>query len=299
MAEGPWRQHPDLLRWLDHLRHEKGASPRTVEAYLRDLQQFAAACPDFAAARWPAVSEADVRRVLGQRFRQGIQPASLRRWLSAIRNFYRWLDRQGQVRRNPADGIRAPKAARTLPEVMEVDVIGHLIQSLPADERGQRDRLIIELFYGCGLRLSELAGLRRGQLDFENGEIRVTGKGNKTRVVPFGGQAARAARQWLARHPGQAEDWLFPGRNGHLHVNTIQKMLKRRAQQAGIWQHLHPHMLRHSYATHLLQSSGNLRAVQLLLGHASISTTQVYTHLDFQHLMRVYEKTHPRARQKD
>ncbi len=299
MAEAHWRQNPVVQRWLDYLRHEKGASPHTVEAYLRDLAQLAAEHPAFAAGDWQAVHEADLRRILGKRFRQGVKSASLKRWLSAIRTFYRWLDRQGLSGGNPADGIRAPKGARSLPAVMEVDVIAHLIHSLPADERGLRDRLILELFYGCGLRLSELASLRRGQLDFENGQIRVTGKGNKTRIVPFSGKAVEAARQWLQQQPGQARDWLFPGRNGHLHVNTIQKMLQRRARQAGIPQHLHPHLLRHSYASHLLQSSGNLRAVQLLLGHASISTTQVYTHLDFQHLMRVYEKTHPRARRKD
>ncbi len=294
-----WKQTPALQGWLQYLQHEKGASPRTLEAYLRDLSVLAEAHTEFAAGHWQAVHEADLRTLLGQRFRQGLKPASLRRWLSSVRGFYRWLQRRNLCSHNPAADIRAPRGERKLPEVLEVDLIGHLIDSLPADEAGLRDRLVLELFYGCGLRLSELAGLRRGQLDFDNGEIRVTGKGNKERVVPFGGKAVEAARQWLATCPGEADDWLFPGRNGHLHVSTIQKMLRRRARQAGIWQSLHPHMLRHSFATHLLQSSGNLRAVQMLLGHASIGTTQIYTHLDFQHLMRVYEKTHPRARQKN
>ena len=300
MAEtGAWRQWPQVQQWRRHLMHERGLSSHTVEAYLRDLSRLARDHAAFAAGRWGEVHEADLRDLLGRYFRQGLKPSSLSRWLSSVRAFYRWMERQGLCRQNPAALLKPPRAGRNLPQVVDVDVIARLIDSLPDDEAGCRDRLILELFYGCGLRLSELAGLRREQLDFDNGEIRITGKGGKTRVVPFGGKAAEAARSWLALRPGEGRQWLFPGRKHHLHPSTIQKMLARRARQAGLWQHLHPHMLRHAFATHLLQSSGNLRAVQLMLGHASIGTTQVYTHLDFQHLMRVYEKTHPRAGKKD
>jgi integrase/recombinase XerC len=219
--------------------------------------------------------------------------------LSACRSFFNFLARDGAVAANPAAGVHSPKLRRKLPEVLDVDEVGALLEFPPGDPEAVRDRALFELLYSSGLRVSELTGVHWRDLDFGEGLVRVTGKGSKTRIVPVGGKAL-AALQTLREqdHPG-ADDVLVHGRLGRpLTANGVRARLKRRARDQGVWKRVYPHLLRHSFASHMLESSGDLRAVQEMLGHADISTTQIYTHLDFQHLARVYDAAHPRARRK-
>ena len=211
----------------------------------------------------------------------------------------RWLLKQGRIATNPTDGVRAPKAPRKLPQVLDVDEAGALVGSDSGGRLALRDRAMLELFYSSGLRLSELVGLRWQDLDLQGGEVRVLGKGSKTRVLPVGRHALAALRALGAAQGMRAESPIFRGRGGApIHPRTVQLRLKTLALQQGMPRHVHPHLLRHTFASHMLESSGDLRAVQELLGHADIATTQIYTHLDFQHLARVYDAAHPRARRK-
>ena len=274
-------------------------SPRTIEAYGEDLGQLGA----WLATRgtvppWRRVASETVRGFIAAQHRDGISARSLQRRLSAIRAFYRWLLREGMAVTNPADGVRAPKSARKLPNVLDADEVGAFLD-LPADAPlATRDRALLELFYSSALRVSELCGLSWEQLDLEQGLVRVVGKGNRTRIVPVGRRAREALAAWRAESGGVAGQPLFPGRAGPLSVRAVQARLKTWAKRQGVWKRVHPHLLRHSCASHMLESSGNLRAVQEMLGHADIATTQIYTHLDFQHLARVYDAAHPRARRK-
>ena len=287
-----------IAEFLDYLHGIKRLSARTLLAYRQELETLdewlQVQAPE---AQWSQVGVEQIRSHIAAAFRLGLKGSSLARRLSAIRSFYRYLIREGRATLNPADGVRAPKSPRSLPNVLDVDEMSGFLD-LPDDEPlAVRDSAMLELFYSSALRLSELCGLT--WLDYQESEglIRVLGKGSKTRIVPVGSQAARAISAWRAQTAGVATDAIFPGRNGgFIAPRTVQARIKYWAQRQGVWKRLHPHLLRHSCASHLLESSGNLRAVQEMLGHADIATTQIYTHLDFQHLAKVYDAAHPRAR---
>jgi integrase/recombinase XerC len=288
-----------LARYLDFLRHERRLAAHTLAAYSRDC----ALLEKLSAGRDPReLGAADIRRFVASLHGGGLAPRSLARLLSAWRGFFDWLVRSGDLAANPCQGIRAPRAARTLPEALSPDDASRLVALEDGSDLGLRDRALFELAYSCGLRVSELTGLDVGAVDASSGEVRVTGKGSKTRIVPVGGPALEALARWLPvrdRLAAAGEPALFVGRSGRrLAPREVQRRIKRRAALAGLGVDVHPHMLRHSFASHVLQSSGDLRAVQEMLGHASIASTQVYTHLDFQHLAKVYDAAHPRARRK-
>jgi integrase/recombinase XerC len=272
-------------RYLDYLRYERRLAAHTLEAYRRDGALLERLAGDKAPGDLTA---ADIRRFAATLHGQGLSPRSLARLLSAWRGYFDWLVRHHGIPANPCRGIRAPKAARTLPKALSPDDASRLVAIGDASDAGLRDRALFELAYSCGLRVSELTGLDVGHVDAAAGEARVTGKGSKTRIVPVGRPALEAISRWLPVRavlaaPGEAA--LFVGRTGkRLSPREVQRRIKRWALAAGITEDVHPHMLRHSFASHVLQSSGDLRAVQEMLGHSSISSTQVYTHLDFQHL---------------
>jgi integrase/recombinase XerC len=290
----------DLDRYLDHLSQERRLSPHTRSAYARDLQMLVAFCDLQSRNDWLALNSHDVRAFAASCHRQGLAGKSIQRRLSAVRGLFEFLLEEGRVTHNPARGIRAPKGARRLPGVLDVDQTERLLSFAPQDPLAVRDLAFMELLYSSGLRLAELAGLDLCALDLQAGLVRVTGKGSKTRVSPVGRQAAAALQRWLVTRPELAapdETALFVARNGRrLSPRSVQQRLALWARRQGLDGKVHPHMLRHSFASHLLESSGDLRAVQELLGHADISTTQVYTHLDFQHLAEVYDRAHPRAK---
>lgn len=291
-----------LKRFERHLIEERALSPRTVTAYGRDLADFQAYLIAENIEGPSAVTEHQVRAFAARRHRQGLGGRSIQRLLSSIRALYRFLLREGAVSHNPADGVRAPKAGKRLPATLDPDTLNTLL-AFPTDTPlAVRDKAILELFYSSGLRLSELAELTWDRLDLGSGLVTVRGKGNKQRMVPVGGKARAALTAWRKAAAAFAEldePHVFVSRQGRpLAVRSIQARIGHWARIQGIPQHVHPHLLRHSFASHLLESSGDLRAVQELLGHADISTTQVYTHLDFQHLAEVYDKAHPRARKK-
>ena len=292
-----------IPRFLDHLRDERGLSPRTREAYARDLEKFADEVGRLDAAAPGDVSEHDVRRFIARLHRQGLGARSIQRVLSAVRSLYRYLVREGIADHNPASAVKAPKAPKKLPKTLDTDAVTRLLDFDAVTPLAIRDKAIMELFYSSGLRLSELATLRWDQVDIASGLVTVTGKGGKTRMVPLGEQAAKALGKWQrvrGNFAGFDEPCIFVSQRGNpISVRTIQSRIRHWARKQGLPQQVHPHLLRHSFASHLLESSGDLRAVQELLGHADISTTQVYTHLDFQHLSSVYDKAHPRARKKD
>jgi integrase/recombinase XerC len=289
-----------IERYIAHLRVERRYSPRTLQAYADDLRRLGEHA--FGAALrgdWSRVRHEDVRAFAAAEHRQGQSGKSVQRRLSACRGFYRFLMREGLAQANPAQGVRAPKSARALPHVLDADETAALL-ALPDDTTiAARDRAMLELFYSSALRLSELCALRWPDVDLDDAMVRVTGKGAKTRIVPMGSKAVQALRAWRAQGTAGAQGAVFPGRGGGaLSPRAVQARLKYWATRLGIWKRVHPHVLRHSCASHLLESSGDLRGVQEMLGHADISTTQVYTHLDFQHLAKVYDAAHPRARRK-
>jgi integrase/recombinase XerC len=289
-------------QFLAYLSDERGLSPRTVAAYCRDLERFSEELSDQGIDGPNRVAEHDIRRFIARLHRQGLGARSIQRLLSAVRSFYRWLMREGLASQNPAAQVRAPRTARKLPGTLDADAVARLLDIRDDSPLAVRDKAIMELFYSSGLRLSELAGLRWDQVDVASGLITVTGKGNKTRVVPLGSYAAAALAAWnrvRGQFAGFEEPAVFVSNRGQpISVRTIQSRIKHWARRQGLPQRIYPHLLRHSFASHMLESSGDLRAVQELLGHADISTTQVYTHLDFQHLAKVYDKAHPRARKK-
>ena len=303
--------HPELQAWLHHLTVERRLALRTVAMYRDALGWLAAS----AAAHPVALREVQphhVRRFASALRERGLGPRSVAIALAAWRGMYRWWGRQGEVSANPVDGIRAPKAPKPLPKALPVDQAVALATHQPAQgdpALRARDRAIVELLYGCGLRVGELVGLElqpgagaAGWVDPAEGSAHVLGKGAKRRSVPVGAPALAALRDWLvarAELAAAGETALFVSRRGtRLTPSQVRSRLKALALQAGLPTHVHPHMLRHSFASHLLQSSGDLRGVQELLGNASIATTQVYTRLDFQHLAKVYDAAHPRARRR-
>ena len=289
---------PEVGRFIDHLRHEKQYSPHTVAAYRRDLGDFVAALTTTAVTDWNAVRSADVRNHVSAKHRQGHATRSVQRALSCIRSFFSYLDRKGTVPGNPATVVRAPKARHKLPALLDTDQAAQLLNFSPTEPLGRRDIAMLELFYGSGVRLAELVALNVQDLDLQDGFVRVTGKGRKVRQVPLGSFCIRALQDYLAqRPPAPPTAPVFTARGTtRISRRTVQQRLKQLSQRQLGNNALHPHMLRHSFASHLLESSGDLRAVQELLGHADISTTQVYTHLDFQHLAKVYDASHPRAK---
>ena len=281
--------------YLSHLQVERRMSPHTLDGYRRDLEALAAWAPGDIAG----LQEADIRAFVAAGHRRGLSPKSLQRRLSAVRSFYQWLLKHGRIAANPAGGIRAPKAPRTLPQVLDPDEAKALVE-VPTDAPlGLRDRAMLELFYSSGLRLSELCALRWRDLHLDDGLVDVRGKGGKERIVPVGSHARTALREWRADTRAGDDAPVFPGRGGKpISPRAIQIRMRQLAQRQGLFKRVHPHLLRHSFASHVLESSGDLRGVQELLGHADISTTQIYTHLDFGHLAKVYDAAHPRAKRK-
>lgn len=293
---------PALAAFLDYLHYERRLSPRTLAGYRHDLDEFLSWLRENAQTDWARVKSQHVRSYAAARHRRGLSPKSLQRHLSAIRAWFRFLLREGRVGSNPAEGVRAPKVGRRLPHTLDADQLGHLME-LPGDAPlDRRDRAIMELFYSSGLRLAELVSLNVTDMQSSDGLLQVTGKGSKTRRLPIGRFARKAIENWLTVRPQLAkagEPALFVSQRGsRLSPRSVEARLRQRAIEQGMPTHVHPHMLRHSFASHVLESSGDLRAVQELLGHADISTTQVYTHLDFQHLAQVYDQAHPRAKRK-
>ena len=285
-----------------YLKNERGLSERTLLAYRRDLDQLLKYLQTEGIDQPQQVTQHHVRAFIAQRHRQGLGGKSLQRLLSAVRSLYRWLLREGIAKHNPATPVRAPKSPRHLPATLDADSIAQLLD-IPCDTPlAIRDKAIMELFYSSGLRLSELASLHWDQIDLPSGMVTVTGKGNRSRMVPVGRIAAEALLEWRkarVQFASYEEPHVFVSQRGNpIAVRTIQTRIRHWAKHQGVPQNIHPHLLRHSFASHMLESSGDLRAVQELLGHADISTTQIYTHLDFQHLAKVYDKAHPRAKKK-
>jgi len=288
----------DIEDYLANLRVERRMSAHTLDAYRRDLTSL---------AQWAqhegidvaALHVEQVRGFVAAEHRRGLSPKSLQRRLSACRSFYAWLVKQGRIASSPAASIRSPKAPRKLPQVLDPDEAKALVE-VPTDAPlGLRDRALLELFYSSGLRLSELCALRWRDLDLADALVNVIGKGNKQRSVPLGSHARAALGEWRASTGAANDAHVFPGRGGGpITPRAVQLRMRHLAQQQGLFKRVHPHLLRHSFASHILESSGDLRGVQELLGHADIATTQIYTHLDYQHLAKVYDAAHPRARRK-
>lgn len=286
-----------IAAFLNQLAHQRQVSPHTISAYRRDLRKLS----DFAATeQLTALLSLQIGRFVMQLHNGRLAPRSIARTLSCWRAYYRWLARHNVIKRNPCDGIRTPKQPRLLPKALTPNQTQALLDAPAGDIFDVRDKAMFELFYSSGLRLSELASLDcHDGLDLRGAEVRVTGKRNKTRVVPIGRKALEAIQTWLDLRGKIAlpdEKALFVGPRGkRIAQRAIQLRLASWTKLHGLGVHVTPHMLRHSFASHVLQSSGDLRAVQEMLGHANISTTQIYTHLDFQHLAKVYDSAHPRA----
>jgi len=291
--------HPLLRGYLEHLSNERRLSRHTVENYARDITALFGLAGNTPLKQ---LQVQNVRRFVAQLHARGLDGRSLGRMLSAWRGFFHYLARDHGYTQNPCLGIRPPKSAKRLPHALSPDEAGRLMEIAATDPLAVRDKAILELLYSSGLRLSELTGLAEDDVNLRDATVRVTGKGSKTRIVPVGSHAIAALKAWLPAR-GQlarpAAKALFVGQDGKpLGPRAVQSRLKQWALKLGLADKVHPHALRHSFASHLLQSSGDLRAVQELLGHASISTTQVYTHLDFQHLAKAYDAAHPRAKRK-
>jgi len=290
-------------QFKDYLVYEKQYSSHTLDSYETDLKQFQTwlkknQCDDIIDA-----DNLHIRNWVAGLHRQGIGSKTLQRKLSSLRSFYNFLIRKRLLKNNPAVDIRAPKAAKKLPDTLDTDSLSQLLNIPANSDLAIRDRAIMELFYSSGLRLSELVNLNLDSIDLKEKSLRAIGKGNKERLLPIGSKAIEAIQLWLDKRNTMAnkdESALFVSKRGmRISTRSIQQRLTYWRKKQGLEQHIHPHKLRHSFASHILESSGDLRAVQELLGHADISTTQIYTHLDFQHLANVYDKAHPRARKKN
>jgi integrase/recombinase XerC len=308
---------PAALEWLVRFRRylstERRLSPHTDAAYARDLAALVRFCDRQRLADWSALDPQHVRGFAARSHAAGLAPRSIQRRLSALRSFFEFLLREGagarrsggaggaaRVLANPAQDVQAPKAPRRLPQTLDADQMARLLEMPPGGGLTARDRAIMELLYSSGLRLAELVGLDFTSIDLKDRTVQVLGKGRKSRIVPVGRYAVAALQAWLKERAALArtgESALFVGRGGRrLGPRAVQGRVKYWARRQGLNVHVYPHLFRHSFASHLLESSGELRGVQELLGHADISTTQIYTHLDFQHLARIYDATHPRAR---
>jgi len=289
-------------KFIRHLEYERRLSALTCKHYRRDLDALLAYCEDAEIRRWRDIDSEHIRSFSATSYRRGLSSRSIQRRLSAARTFFRYLLREKHVKTNPVVSVSAPKSGKRLPGNLDADRMARLLD-IPGDTPiVNRDRAILELLYSSGLRLSELTDLDCGDVDAEDATVRVTGKGNKDRIVPVGRHALRALAKWHKSRGAFAspeEQALFVSNRGtRLSPRSVQARVTHWAKRQGIDSNVFPHLFRHSFATHLLESSHDLRGVQELLGHANISTTQVYTHLDFQHLAQIYDKTHPRARAK-
>ncbi|HEV2270014.1 MAG TPA: tyrosine recombinase XerC [Steroidobacteraceae bacterium] len=327
---------PAAIAWIERFRlyltAERRCSPHTVAAYTRDLRALVAYCDRSGVIGWTGIDSGHLRAFAARLHAGGLGPRSIQRRLSAVRSFYEFLQREAQalrtgvrtsgpvaaagaaaaadndarevapIRGNPGQDVRAPKAARRLPETLDADQMARLLEIPAGEPFATRDRAIMELLYSSGLRLAEIVGLDRGDLDLRDRTVHVLGKGRKARVVPVGRMAIRALEQWLTERAGltpPGDQALFVGRSGRrLGRRAVELRVAYWARRQGVAAHVYPHLFRHSFASHLLESGAELRGVQELLGHADIATTQIYTHLDFQHLARIYDAAHPRARRK-
>lgn len=294
-SEADW-----IDRFIRHLRTERRLSPHTCTHYRRDLSALADYCGKNSIERWRDLDDEHIRMFSATCYRRGLSPATIRRRLSAARTFFRYLTREKHLRVSPLTDVTAPKGAKRLPETLDADRMAKLLDIPGSGPIVARDRAILELLYSSGLRLSELTGLNLNDIDLADATVHVTGKGSKDRIVPVGRLARKALKAWVPERAGLAhidEPALFVSqRGGRLSPRAVQARVDHWARRQGIDMRVYPHLLRHSFATHLLESSHDLRGVQELLGHANISTTQVYTHLDFQHLAQIYDQTHPRAK---
>ena len=288
--------------FLHHLETEKRFSANTVSSYRRDLESLEKYCLDKKITAWKNLKTHHLRTYSAKIFSRGLGPRSIQRRLSGIRSFMNYLLREGLIKSNPASGVKTPKAPKNLPNVLDVDQINQLLNIRETNPVSLRDKAILELLYSSGLRLSELVNLNPIDLNLKDKSLMVMGKGGKTRLVPIGQKAIEAVNQWLDVRGQLAktdEEALFVGIKGvRLGQRAIQARITHWGKKNGIQQGVYPHLLRHSFATHLLEASGDLRAVQELLGHKDISSTQIYTHLDFQHLAETYDKAHPRSGKK-
>lgn len=286
--------------FLRHLRHERRLANNTLRAYERDLRSALTEVGSDAA--WDRIDGEQLQAYLSRCRRRGLGARSIQRKLSALRALYRWLMDEGMVARDPTADLQAPRGDKKLPSVLDADSIDRLLDIRQTDPIARRDRALMELIYSSGVRLSEAVNADWRDLDDAAGLITVTGKGNKTRVVPVGRRAAEALAQWQSAWAGWANAEtraiFITARGKRIRPRTVQQRMRVWARRQGLWQNVHPHKLRHSFATHVLESSGQLRAVQEMLGHADIGTTQIYTHLDFQHLAQVYDRAHPRAQKR-
>jgi len=292
-----------IEKFIRHLSHERRLSEQTCKSYLRDLKALAGYCDKYHVESWSGLDHEHIRAFSAAGFRGGLSPRSIQRQLSAARTFFRFLLREKRVRKNPVQSVSAPKAGKRLPANLDADRMARLLD-IPGDgPLVVRDRAILELLYSSGLRLAELTGLDIGDIDLADATVSVTGKGAKDRIIPVGKFAREALESWLKIRDSLAnkhEKGFFVSRRGtRLCARSVQARVDHWAKRQGIDTRVYPHLFRHSFATHLLESSHDLRGVQELLGHANISTTQVYTHLDFQHLAQIYDQTHPRARVKN
>jgi integrase/recombinase XerC len=291
-----------VARFRQYLAKERRLSAHTDSNYTRDLTALTRFCAQEGIADWPDLEHAQVRLFAARSHAGGLAPRSVQRRLSAVRSFLNFLIREGVLKHNCAVDVRAPKGQRRLPVTLDADTMARLLEIPAGEPLAVRDRAIMELLYSSGLRLAELVGLNLPDLNPADRTVRVLGKGSKTRVVPVGSKALAALADWLKARRDLVRDGnaaVFVGSTGRrLGARAIQKRVEYWALRQGLPMHVHPHLFRHSFASHLLESSGQLRAVQELLGHADIATTQVYTHLDFQHLARIYDASHPRARRK-
>ena len=297
---------PAALEWVAgfrrHLAIERRLSAHTDSNYARDLAALVKYCDRHRLQDWAALDSQHVRTFAAHSHAAGLAPRSIQRRLSAVRSFCNYLVRERALPGNPAYEIRAPKASRRLPHTLDADQMAQLLNVTPGDALLARDHALLELLYSSGLRLGELVGLDLLDLDLRDRTVRVLGKGRKSRIIPVGKKAVQALERWLRERAAlvkPAETAVFIARNGRrLGARAVQLRVAAWARRRGLGVPVHPHLFRHSFASHLLESSGELRGVQELLGHADISTTQIYTHLDFQHLARIYDRTHPRARRK-
>ncbi|UCD70191.1 MAG: tyrosine recombinase XerC [Betaproteobacteria bacterium] len=285
--------------FLAHIEQERRLSAHTIKSYRRDIELLLQICT---ATPLEDLRMHHIRRCVARLHAEGRSGRSLARALSAWRSFFSFLMRDHGFTQNPCVGVRAPRTARRLPDVLSPEEVTTLVELPAEDAFAVRDRAMFELLYSSGLRLSELTALKAADIDFDDATVRVVGKGGKTRVVPVGRFALRSVQDWLAKREtiakGQSTALFLNHRGKAIGPRTVQRRLTVWSRKRGLAQNVHPHMLRHSFASHVLQSSGDLRAVQEMLGHASISTTQVYTHLDWQHLANVYDAAHPRAKRK-
>ena len=297
------KQKQWLQKFLDHLQNERRLSPHTISNYSRDLEQFVRYCDAKAISQWRDCTTLFMRAFVAALFRNGLSGRSIQRHIAALRSFFSYLAREQVVKINPLTGISAPKATRKLPSPLDVDQVSKLLEANGSENPiAIRDLAMLELMYSSGLRLAELVSLNVDDIDLKEGIVPVTGKGSKTRVLPVGKRALESLKLWLSVRNNlcaSSQQALFVSQRGQrIAERTVQQRFKQWGIKQAIDSHIHPHRLRHSFASHLLESSGDLRAVQELLGHSDISTTQIYTHLDFQHLAKVYDSAHPRAKKR-